>query len=534
MRQVRGAGTSAELATTLAQLFTPLGPGIIIGASLPPKPPAGPRNAALVAWHYRGPGIDGITGSPYSTKRMNRSVTARTGLQSAVVQKAIARASDSLETPIAGATVEIELSTGLKARVALSLTDLEARTELPTLAAMRSSLTEVSLFGGRDDVDVRLADVVVAWNALRHFSPYWSDVDINWDARLRPQLDIALHAAATREAHLDLLRLLVADLNDGHGNVFDGETQPRIAVLPVQFRILAGQLVVTASRNAAVPVGSVVTTLNGLPASTQIVRAMQLASGSPQWKRVRAESALRVCQVDAGVTLTIEPPTGAVRDAMLPCISSVPRLIESRPDSITELEPGIWYVDLTRVQAAQLQPMLAALAAARGVVFDMRGYPTEVGFAVLPYLMRGRENANDRWMHVPRFAGPFGQVAAWEDGSWNLEPATPHITAQRIFLTDGRAISYAESVMGYVRDYKLGTIIGGATAGANGNVAGFDVPGGFSISFTGMRVTGHDGETPLHTTGIAPDIRLEPTLAGIRAGRDELLARALATLRNQR
>jgi hypothetical protein len=31
--------------------------------------------------------------------------------------------------------------------------------------------------------------------------------------------------------------------------------------------------------------------------------------------------------------------------------------------------------------------------------------------------------------------------------------------------------------MGYVRDYKLGTIIGGTTAGANGGVAAFSVPG---------------------------------------------------------
>ena len=118
--------------------------------------------------------------------------------------------------------------------------------------------------------------------------------------------------------------------------------------------------------------------------------------------------------------------------------------------------------------------------------------------------------------------------------SWNLRPAVPHIGGQRVFLTDGRAISYAESVMGYVRDYKLGTIIGGTTAGANGNVASFVVPGGFSIAFTGMRVTRHDGRTPFHTHGVSPDTPLEPTLAGIRAGRDELLERALAALRNQR
>ena len=51
-----------------------------------------------------------------------------------------------------------------------------------------------------------------------------------------------------------------------------------------------------------------------------------------------------------------------------------------------------------------------------------------------------------------------------------------------MFLTDGGAISYAESVMGYVADRKLG-IVGSPTAGTNGNVATFVTPG--EVNFTG-------------------------------------------------
>ena len=85
--------------------------------------------------------------------------------------------------------------------------------------------------------------------------------------------------------------------------------------------------------------------------------------------------------------------------------------------------------------------------------------------------------------------------------------------------------------MGYVKDHKLATIVGSTTAGANGNVVRFVVPGGFAISFTGMRVTGHDGRTPHHLAGVQPDLSLEPTIAGLRKGRDELLERATALIR---
>ena len=92
---------------------------------------------------------------------------------------------------------------------------------------------------------------------------------------------------------------------------------------------------------------------------------------------------------------------------------------------------------------------------------------------------------------------------------------------------DERAISYAESVMGYVADRKLATIVGGTTAGTNGNVTTFAVPSGFVVAFTRMRVTGHDGRTPYHLVGVRPDIQVTPTLAALRAGRDEVLERAI-------
>jgi C-terminal processing protease CtpA/Prc len=47
--------------------------------------------------------------------------------------------------------------------------------------------------------------------------------------------------------------------------------------------------------------------------------------------------------------------------------------------------------------------------------------------------------------------------------------------------------------------------------------------------FTGMRVTRHDG-SPLHLQGFKPDIEVVPTAEGLRAGRDEVLERAVKLL----
>ena len=434
--------------------------------------------------------------------------------------------------PRTGAHVDIDLGLGLKARVPTALSETQAVEDLKDsspLAALRAAVAAVADAGDPPDLDARVADVVVAWNVFRHFYPYWPESGVDWDARLRPQLALA-HDATTRTAHRDVMRLLVADVRDGHGGVVDTRDREGRGLLPVRLGMVDGQVVVTATAPPAeIPIGAVVSTVDGVPAAQRLGEAMRVASGTTQWKQTRALQEIATCRGGAVVKLMIDTGAGPYASS-LPCDGKqVP--VEKRPEAVTELRSGIWYVDLTRARMPQVTPVLDKLAAATGVVFDLRGYPTDAGAQILPYLIATSEA--DRWMHVNKIIGPYGESAGWESFGWNLKPQSPRIGGKTVFLTDGRAISYAESVLGYVADRKLATIVGGATAGANGNVVAFVVPGGFRIVFTGMRVTGHDGKTPHHLVGVQPDVPMSPTVAGLREGRDELLDRAVALIRGQ-
>jgi hypothetical protein len=308
----------------------------------------------------------------------------------------------------------------------------------------------------------------------------------------------------------------------------DTTADMRSALLPVQLVAVEGRVVVSASGvPAEAPVGSIVTAIAGRSAAEVLEDGMRLSSGSPQWRQAPTLRELITCASGSTVVLSLELAAQQARDVGLPCTTQqvVP---EPRPATIAQVAPGIWYVDLTRATTVELTPMLPTLASAAGLVFDLRGYPRDAAVVILRHLIDAPET--DQWMHVPFIAGPFGQIERWQSVGWNLQPATPHLAARRVFLTDGRAISYAESIMGYLDDRDLATIVGGPTAGANGNVAVAVLPGGFTMNFTGMRVTGHDGRTPVHLAGVAPDIPLQPTLAGLRAGRDELLERAVELL----
>jgi C-terminal processing protease CtpA/Prc len=133
-------------------------------------------------------------------------------------------------------------------------------------------------------------------------------------------------------------------------------------------------------------------------------------------------------------------------------------------------------------------------------------------------------------MQTPLIVYPdYEKVVAYKHHNWigYMNAKKPYLGDKKvIFITDGRAISYAESFMGYIEGYQLATIIGQPTAGTNGNVNPFTLPGGYTISWTGMKVVKHDG-TQHHGIGIVPDIYIHKTIQATIEGRDEFLEKAV-------
>ena len=70
------------------------------------------------------------------------------------------------------------------------------------------------------------------------------------------------------------------------------------------------------------------------------------------------------------------------------------------------------------------------------------------------------------------------------------------------------------------------TFIGSPTAGADGSLSNFKIPGNMTLWFSGATVSYPDGKA-LQRVGLQPDIVVRPTLKGIQAGKDEVLERAV-------
>lgn len=434
------------------------------------------------------------------------------------------------EHPVPGDVVRKPLGRGLMVQMPLALYSRNGKTlGTPDPTAFRALHEDLEAVdpGAITPADptLRVADVIIAWNVFQHFYPYWDVVDTDWDRVLAE----ALRRALADEGGADLLgtlRWMVAGLRDGHGRVFNPGFE-NIMGLPVRFDRVEDRVVVVATdAPEVVRVGDVVTTVDGRPAAELLDELADAFSGSLQWRRWRAlgrfgwgppgsEATLELSREGEPVSVTLERSTRELPD-------------EPRPAEIEEVEPGIFYVDLDRAEMSAIEARAEELAGATGVVFDLRGYPNG-NHLVLTHLTD--RNLNSAFWRVPRITRPDHEGdPSYRESRWDLPPSGPRFQGRIAFVTDGRAISYAESVMGIVEHYRLGEIVGEPTAGANGNVNPFALPGGYRITWTGMRVVKHDGSQH-HLVGIQPTVPVSRTLEGVRSGRDELLERALALVR---
>ena len=86
--------------------------------------------------------------------------------------------------------------------------------------------------------------------------------------------------------------------------------------------------------------------------------------------------------------------------------------------------------------------------------------------------------------------------------------------------------SQAEYTAMALRASPRAIVLGSTTAGADGTISPLVLPGGLGTAFSGLGVY-PPARQPTQRVGVAPDVIVTPTIAGIRAGRDEVLEAAI-------
>ena len=513
----------ASIGPALESLFA----APVAGFKVVPKGAPAPEIAGdgpLVEWRHLGYGMDPLPREqPFVSWRTHHKPLHDGGVKPGFFQhegvaELVKEGEPILRIPVTG---DREALVAVSMPMSATKVGPEQDAQLKALAA---KLEPVALEGESFTRAQSWANGIAAWNVARHFYPYWKVVPVDWDQVLRKWLQ-SQPERQTRDELRDQLRRLIAPLDDGHGRIADTKDNRVRQWLPIAVRPLGERWVVEASFVPEhVKPGDVVTAVDGKPAARYFAELIALQSGSPQYARWRAARDFAFGISNSTVKVRLER-AGRAFEVTLKYGASL--VAPSRPQAIAEVKPGIYYVDLARFTQAGFDAAREKLAAAKGIVFDMRGYPAPNAQDIVRYWLTGPDIA--QWMIIPRFDKPYGRYdTGWSFG-WQVEGDAALAKPRKVLLMDGRAVSFAESLIGYFAGQKTGRILGERSGGANGNIDIAKLPGGLDYIFTGMETTRHDG-TVFHREGFAPDEEIAPTIPGLAAGRDEILERAVDEL----
>lgn len=505
-----------ELATALSGVFRPIAPSVQIQSKPFDKPfdpealrPKQGESPEYTWWQHIGyGGPSGKAGMIYRSARMTGGPLAR----------------PPANAPKPGTVIEKELPGGIFIRVPMVVYKDEKGTfpkgSVPELAAAKTEPTG-------EDRATRLAGVMLFWNIAQHFYPYFDVSKSDWNAALPRALKRAAEDTES-DVFVETLLELVTELHDGHGNVMV-KSPPHSYVLPIQTAFVGEELVITVSGPGAeikCVAGERIDGIAGQFREELVAQAQKYEPAATlQHFQHRTIDRLMRRPTRDPVPMSLREVNGQPHTAALvPIERHILPPAERRPEPIAELKPGVVYIDVERVGEAELKASMEKIEAATGLVIDVRGYPSRFPW---PFLGRLTDTAlrSPQW-HVPVCNFPDGENRTWQQSGWPILPQKPRLKAKVAFIIDGRAISAAETFMGIVDFHKLGEIVGEPTAGTNGNVNTVALPGGFTVMFTGMKVLRQDGSL-FYGQGIQPTIPVTRTLAGIAAGKDEFLEKAI-------
>lgn len=385
----------------------------------------------------------------------------------------------------------------------------------------------------------RILAAMKLWAVFDLFFPYRDLMREDWDATLVEFLP-RFAAAGDALAYGRAVAAMAARAHDSHVGVYGGAMSAYWgeAPAPVHVRVIEGDFVVTRLLDekaaSGLRVGDVVVSVNGESAAAFRARQEKEQSAStPQALDERLAKALLRGPDGSEARVVVRGGDGAERLVGVPRRKAFQAAARNQRDGdvVRMLPGGVGYVDLDRLKGEETDAMFETLKAARAIVFDMRGYPNGTAWTVAPRLATTPEPV------AARFDKPLVFPAWWRRDGRGSETffqrvpptAKPRWGGKTVMLVDERTISQAEHTGLFLRAASGTRFVGSPTNGANGDVTRLSLPGGLVVTFTGQSVRHPDGRI-LQRVGLVPDVPVKPTLAGIRAGRDEVLEQAVVAL----
>ena len=400
--------------------------------------------------------------------------------------------------------------------------------------------------------------VATLWSDARYNYAYWDRVAASWDSGL----DANLAFAAQRQSDVVFwhrLEAFAALLNDGQAAVVPPLTvRSRTARPPIRIRAVEGRPFVAdyvendELRIARPTRGLEIVSVQGVLAATwvrdSILPDIPGSTVATRWER--AIAAMLVGDRGTPVQLELRGPGGVDRGASLTrSVSNSDRSPFEPPPLVLDTMPGgIAVVHLNSCAdpdiVAQFDRRFSRWTAVRALILDLRendgtGGGRESCYRILARLM-SHPFVTSRW-RTPEYRPAYrGSDMPDSAGAWfagppdTIAPRTdvPAFDGPVALLSSARTAGAGADLLVAFRNAQRGPIVGEPSAGGTGQVLTLPLSRGWFFRVTVTRDAFPDG-SEFAGTGIAPEMAVTETVADFQSGRDAVLERAVAYLRER-
>ena len=218
--------------------------------------------------------------------------------------------------------------------------------------------------------------------------------------------------------------------------------------------------------------------------------------------------------------------------------------LPNRPPLVVhDLGEGIRHVEVNRMDTEETWQQFDAhfpdFEGVTGLILDVRwngGGSSHVGWKVLARILS--EPTRSAAVQLPAY---LPTMRAWGlPQRWLTLPGKviepnqelPRFTGPVCFLSGTFSFSAAEDFLVIAQESRRGPLIGEPSGGSTGQPLVVELPGGGLFRVCTKRDTHPDGALFVGP-GVQPDIPCAPTVAGIAAGRDEIVERAVQFIRTR-
>lgn len=394
---------------------------------------------------------------------------------------------------------------------------------------------------GTIDPGYRMLSLFRFWNMVEYFFPYKNIIGEDWDKALTDMIPSFVNAK-TRVDYKLAVWSMINRIHDTHANLYSHTSDPELLKfiggtrqLPVTVRLIENKWVITkiSAENAdAYPLkkGDVIVTLHGQSAADRAAFLMPYACASNISTANRNIGNDFFWTSDEKLHLQVNRG-GQNMDVDVPSVDAQAYMAILRKNATGGgdapayklLNPQVGYVTFDKIKSGFFKQMFEEFKDTKGIVLDIRNYPSEfVVFSLNEYL-RG----------TPAPFVKFTNTTADKPGLYNYTPSLPvgvknkdAYKGKLVVLVNEESQSQAEYTTMALRAGGRATVMGSQTAGADGNISAIVLPGGLSTFFSGIGVFYPDGKGT-QRIGMVPDMEVKPSIKGIATGRDEVLEKAV-------